>query len=385
MSDSLILQLEPYDNRTWYFDKEKILSLFPESLLARTVDLDSSAELIPIPNDDVTPDALDYLQGLIREDYPDPPRTTDTISTGKYLGIDLLIVVGDASYATFALQNPVVNLLHLEELSQVEYRRILEFTIKADYPSLANYVLDRTDPSVYHSVDNTLLIQASFVGRVWLVKRLLQRGIDPKAVFPQADPEYSPIATDPTFDELTRVDPGYYEDDKDNEFYSLLNDIVDFSGYYDRSYPSLFYASYAGQQSVVEVLVQQANDSDLSSAFQMAITGDQLGLIQWLAQYPLLSPKDQTRAFNHAVGLQINTSVDTWTWILTNVQAIRSLDMNHYVVRDIRDPMPYNLNLIEAIISDQGLLATLDEGSIESFVGIALEENRPDLIALLEP
>lgn len=377
MDGKLVVQLEAYDNREWTFDTERILHLFPESLLARAVELDPTAEVIPIPSRDVTPEGLDYLSLLIRENYPPVPSHSDIVSTGRYLGLDVMIVVSDPLYPAFIKQNKDINLLYIKTVSPELYREALEWALKFNYVSLCRYIFDQTDPLLHRHTDAVLLRQASFIGRALIVRMILARGIDPVDIMmdeqkPGDDMSYVVI----TADDLIRVGNG--------ESYPYLGFLE--SGYINLDHLPLFLSAYAGHQSVVEVLLARGSidPDDLQSAFQAAIMGDQLELIQWFIWNAVLPDLAMQEAFQAAIKFQSMTTLTTFKWILTNVVPIRSLDMNEFITGSSRRySTGYDLNLVEAIVSDPELLTTLDSRSFFDIRKSAQDNHRPGLLKYL--
>ena len=362
---SLILQLQPYDNQSYYFDREQFITTFPESVIARAVDLDPTTELVQIPNRDVTPDAVEYLQGLLQEGYPDPPRTVNTNSTGKYLGIDLLGVVADDQYPTFALQNPDINLL---DPGTWNYKTMIEFSIKFDYLDLAEYVFNRTHPEDTKDVDNLALVQASFVGRYPIVRDLLKRDVDAKTARA-------------TFEELVRVDPNYFED---NPFYMTLKSIVGREsvelGPIHLPHFCIDMASYAGHQNIVDLFLKAYSDIDYQEVLLMALLGDQLGLIQWLVTQPGMTPEIIRKAFIESFQYNRTTSYDTYEWLITNVDAIHNLNWNVWYYFALGDP-----SYVDILVNDPLILPTLNQNTLTAILGEAMSIDRPDIAKIVLP
>ena len=62
--DPVQLYSKPY-NYGIYISRSILLQKYPDSMLARTLDLDPTAQLIPVINSNITPEALNAVQALL--------------------------------------------------------------------------------------------------------------------------------------------------------------------------------------------------------------------------------------------------------------------------------------------------------------------------------
>lgn len=120
-------------------NKEHLVTLFPGSMLAATLDLDPSTEVIGLAVSTVTADVLDVLSDLVNTGQvpTDLSRAkTQLSSAGRYLLIDLLEVLGDPKYEHYHQAYPDVDLLGPSD------RLIpsLQYAIRAQYISLFQYL-----------------------------------------------------------------------------------------------------------------------------------------------------------------------------------------------------------------------------------------------------
>ena len=151
-TDPVYVQLTRYDNMLFKFSKAKINRLFPSSLLARTLELDSEVKIIPIDNPIVIPEALSIVYQIMEESDLIQGSAKDkegVLRSSRYLLIDVLslfaydeldmIISHTSSTYILSLANP--------EYVASHYEQLLENSLSWNCTVLTQYVLAIIPPS----------------------------------------------------------------------------------------------------------------------------------------------------------------------------------------------------------------------------------------------
>lgn len=186
-------------------DRNTILSMFPQSLIGTTLELDPAVDQIDIPNPDVTPVALDAIEVLIRTralpltyrninsiapDLGTWLRTMNTIKyvqpnpdfakAAHYLGIDPLVLLSESELglATFNRHYPVRDWLNYNELSDPSVYRGVILALQNGFNQIVWYLLHVTDPVKTREIDQELVTVAVNRQRPDILELLRRRGTD---------------------------------------------------------------------------------------------------------------------------------------------------------------------------------------------------------------
>ena len=113
-----------------------------------------------------------------RGKIPQREYDEDLIKADRYLNIDILSVIADKKYLSFATNWPEINLLDLGQLDQ-NYDTLTRYAIYNDYISLFQYILNHTSP-LEHKEDYSLVFFAlDYHTGARIIPFLLQRDVDP--------------------------------------------------------------------------------------------------------------------------------------------------------------------------------------------------------------
>lgn len=153
------------------------ITLFPNSLLASTIELDPNVEVIEIPSLDVTPNSLDALKYIItHQNLPYDTPNEEFAKAGNYLGIDTLMLLADSMLQRFRYQYPSINLVNFDISN---YGTVLTFAIANQSLYLTRYLFGLFSPEQTKSFDEIGLLTASKLGDVTTVDQLIRRRVDP--------------------------------------------------------------------------------------------------------------------------------------------------------------------------------------------------------------
>lgn len=152
-------------------DKDKLLSLFPTSLLATTLDMDPDVEVIELSMKFITPEVLDLVRELV-ETRCTPAHVNDStqlIEAGKYLLMDILIVMGNPKYKEYTEAFPRKNLL--DPTYDVFHR--IKYALRTGYASLYTYLYPYVNDD---GLRYELLTMSVVMNQLDRVKELLSDG-----------------------------------------------------------------------------------------------------------------------------------------------------------------------------------------------------------------
>lgn len=154
--------------------KDSLYQVFPNCLLTQTLDLDSSTETIELTQLCITPQILEFVHSIL-QDQKVPilmPPSQELMAAGRYLLMDLLIVLADAKYPAYAEKfnsnliisgspdpESLIYSIHLEYMSLFTYLysrdistgvkyRALAVAIIMDNLQIVKYILRDTDLSL---------------------------------------------------------------------------------------------------------------------------------------------------------------------------------------------------------------------------------------------
>lgn len=182
--DTFTIQLN--DGTIIEFLTEDWVQLFPFSVITSILTQDPTTTTIHIQEPSVTLGILNFLhQIIISKMLPSLiPRQEPLASAGRYLGIDLLGVVGDPAYDRVMAVKPTFNIFDWEVMEQAtqipsDYRDLISFAIQAHFPNLASLVFRRVPPSLTREIDLKFLVDAVKQNDAPIVDLLLRRGVDP--------------------------------------------------------------------------------------------------------------------------------------------------------------------------------------------------------------
>lgn len=152
----------PY-NYTITISKQDIQDLFPDSLLARTMELDRETDLIEIAQECVTKPVLDVLKYILdNKTLPLIKPSSEFAIASRYLMIDVLSVLSDSKINLFNM----VNLLDKNMIDK-HYSGILKFCVEHKATLILAYVLDII-PS--QEMDNFYIMDSIKNGNLDLLK-----------------------------------------------------------------------------------------------------------------------------------------------------------------------------------------------------------------------
>ena len=118
-----------------------ILSLFSDSFIGSALTLDPTENIIDLTLPEITPSLISYIHDMVSTEMIPGPYV-DPIIVG-YLAMDILSVVSDPYYESYAQANPHINLLHIN----TNYYEILIHTIQYNFPVVSSYLFHVTDPT----------------------------------------------------------------------------------------------------------------------------------------------------------------------------------------------------------------------------------------------
>lgn len=134
------VQLPNYENKTWRFDPQDIEEKIPESLLARTLEVDPDVSVLRLEHPDVTPEGLDaiadFLNGRLQLWKYSSSRL---VSNYRYLGADILGILASSKSQRIPCPGGVDNLTDVK-LMQKNYYCILSYAIRNNLDLLFYYI-----------------------------------------------------------------------------------------------------------------------------------------------------------------------------------------------------------------------------------------------------
>lgn len=203
------------NGQSYTFDRSRLVRLFPESLMARALDLDPSAPGFDITSPDVTPNILSLIETMVRTGRIPPFNINldELYRAYRYFGIDILRVLADYHYEDF-LTRFDINLLDITLLNDpLYYYNLLWYSLRNNFTTLVEYIFDRTNPEPFRYMDERFLLVAIMLDEAEIISLYNRRGIPITSA--KLDAEY-----------MFRIDPehmynSYYD-------YTRLNDPVQF-------------------------------------------------------------------------------------------------------------------------------------------------------------
>lgn len=180
------------------FPKDKLQTIFPESLLTQAAEFDDSVELTsPL----ITPSLLQLLQTMVLTGrIPDIlPSDIDYVSASHYLDIPLLTALADPWFPTYRYLNPEINLL---PNNLHPYARYLNSAIGGEAALITWYIMRSVKPDLQtQTIEAEAFVYAAWLGVASIVKIMLSR-VNPalahagellKSQFQEHQPEYKVI------------------------------------------------------------------------------------------------------------------------------------------------------------------------------------------------
>ena len=228
---SITIHSIPYDYSVT-FPKESYVELFPDSLIATTMSLDPTAEVIDIPNRDVTPNILNIIQYMtLQRALPQIIPSENYIQASNYLLIDILAVFADLELPKFLQIYSDINLLYLSPDNSMQYESILNFGMRSKATYIIWYLFQRVPSNTYPKLDEKYFMGACYFGGIGVVQYSLTGGrVNPHTAW----------MSSADYDEFTaRGDDFMYR--------QLLPITIN---------QSLFIATYQGHLDVVNLLLQ---------------------------------------------------------------------------------------------------------------------------------
>lgn len=158
--------------------KDKILQLYPDSMLARALEQDSTVDNIEITESTVSPNALLALQHILTNSTF-PPAQSEYIQAANYFGIDSL---GLLSRPKFVAQHPAEKLLTVDNVKT--YSDLITFSMDQDEPYFAWYAMQKCPQELTKEIDPEFLERGIRTHSHELVTRLLKRGVSVNHEYP---------------------------------------------------------------------------------------------------------------------------------------------------------------------------------------------------------
>lgn len=122
--------------------RNRILDLFPDSLLATILQVDPNVEVIEIPSPEVNKNHLTALKYIL--DHGDLPNVNlsrvdpSYVRASNYLGIDILSVLADPTLPDLRRYYSDVNLVTLD---QTHYDTVINYAFRTNAPYLGWYIM----------------------------------------------------------------------------------------------------------------------------------------------------------------------------------------------------------------------------------------------------
>lgn len=165
----LTVQIPTY---TMSFPKEKLRTIFPESILTQAAEFGDSVEFTsPL----LTPSLLQLLHTMvITGRIPDIlPTDIDYVQASNYLNIPLLIALADPWFPTFRYIHPEINVLPTHFQS---YANALNSAIGGEASLIAWFILNSVKPEPNtERVEAEAFVYAAWLGVAGIIKIMLQR------------------------------------------------------------------------------------------------------------------------------------------------------------------------------------------------------------------
>lgn len=154
-------------------DRDRLLHLWPNSMLGSVVQLDPNTEVIDITSPDITRVSLDSIQFIADHDtLPIVPVSKEYITASHYFGIDVLMVLAEPKWNQIRTKHPDINLVHL---TPEQYKPLLMSAIMYDLPLVRQYALRSLLPRITKRYDGILILEATKFSRWDTVQQLYHR------------------------------------------------------------------------------------------------------------------------------------------------------------------------------------------------------------------
>lgn len=178
-SEIFYIRLPLYNNSAWEFNRKDFLSLFPDSFIGSALSLDPTESIIDLTLSGITPELTSYIYDMVITGKIPGPYEVDSI-IASYLAMDILLVVSDPHYESYATTHLHINLL---DRSMPNYYEILIDSIQYNLSILSSYLFHITEHESHEAEDNAGLIITILYQNYDVFQQLLKRGVDPNASY----------------------------------------------------------------------------------------------------------------------------------------------------------------------------------------------------------
>lgn len=164
-------------NYTTLINRDNLISLFPQSLLAVTLEQDPSTDIIELSVPVVTPEILDIIK-YVTDNKKSPVGINYNealITAGDYLNMDYIQALSDPQYKIFR-EGLSLDLISIDKSS---YESAMTCVINHDAYYIGRYISHTISPELTIDIDPVLFIKAIKTRRIWSVDLFLRRGLDP--------------------------------------------------------------------------------------------------------------------------------------------------------------------------------------------------------------
>lgn len=172
-------------------NRSKLLQVFPESLFAVILEMDTAAEVINLSQVCITPPILDAVKYMVEtKEIPKVIPGVDYLAAGRYLLMDIFKVLGDPMLSQLPEVMYLSRIKYYEGIDPdtylnpskmiKEYKRCLYAAIWGNATLVAQYIMDHVLSSrCTIEIDADLLGDAVLKDRFEVFTMLLRRGVDP--------------------------------------------------------------------------------------------------------------------------------------------------------------------------------------------------------------
>lgn len=176
---SFCINLAKYEKK-YTFPKDKFTSYFSRSMITQALEHDPDVEEININHNDVIPEAMDILHMFVNGDGDIPYNVKDpesVVKSGKYLLIDLLVIVAHPKWSDFSQKFYPLILVKPHRILHI-YEHIIRVGDKLEFYPLIEYIFELIPSDSSSHEDLTILLRAIIKNDMVLVKHYLKR-VDP--------------------------------------------------------------------------------------------------------------------------------------------------------------------------------------------------------------
>lgn len=157
--------------------KDRILQLFPNSILAQAITTDPDVDTIDIPSPHVTPISLFVLKYVL--DTGTVPLINDQLMiAANYLGTDTISLMAHPKLPLFREKNFGVSIV---AITPDTYPRFMDFALQNNAPEFAITAMRSVPANETEKLDEKFLVEAITNKRPEIIEWLLHRGADPTA------------------------------------------------------------------------------------------------------------------------------------------------------------------------------------------------------------